>query len=236
MANKETILIVEDEQSITSFISTILTANGYEVQTAENGIQALVMITSQCPDAVILDLGLPDIDGQKVIRSIREWSQVPIIVVSARMHERDKISALDQGADDYVTKPFATGELLARLRTALRHAAQRKASEAGAKLESIYRCGSLVIDHGKRRVFLDGQDVHLTQNEYRIIEVLANHAGRVLTYDFIIRNVWGPNASFDKQILRVNMANIRRKIEKNPAAPQYLRTEIGVGYWIVESE
>ena len=236
MANKETILIVEDEQSITSFISTILTANGYEVQTAENGIQALVMITSQCPDAVILDLGLPDIDGQKVIRSIREWSQVPIIVVSARMHERDKISALDQGADDYVTKPFATGELLARLRTALRHAAQRKASEAGAKLESIYRCGSLVIDHGKRRVFLDGQDVHLTQNEYRILEVLANHAGRVLTYDFIIRNVWGPNASFDKQILRVNMANIRRKIEKNPAAPQYLRTEIGVGYWIVESE
>ena len=126
--------------------------------------------------------------------------------------------------------------MLARLRTALRHAAQRKASEAGAKLESIYRCGSLVIDHGKRRVFLDGQDVHLTQNEYRIIEVLANHAGRVLTYDFIIRNVWGPNASFDKQILRVNMANIRRKIEKNPAAPQYLRTEIGVGYWIVESE
>jgi len=236
MANKETILIVEDEQSITSFISTILTANGYEVQTAENGIQALVMITSQCPDAVILDLGLPDIDGQKVIRSIREWSQVPIIVVSARMHERDKISALDQGADDYVTKPFATGELLARLRTALRHAAQRKASEAGAKLESIYRCGSLVIDHGKRRVFLDGQDVHLTQNEYRILEVLANHAGRVLTYDFIIRSVWGPNASFDKQILRVNMANIRRKIEKNPAAPQYLRTEIGVGYWIVESE
>lgn len=236
MANKETILVVEDEQSITNFISTILTANGYEVQTAENGVQALVMITSQCPDAVILDLGLPDIDGQKVIRSIREWSQVPIIVVSARMHERDKITALDQGADDYVTKPFATGELLARLRTALRHAAQRKASEAGAKLESVYRCGSLVVDHGKRRVFLDGEDVHLTQNEYRILEVLANHAGRVLTYDFIIRNVWGPNASFDKQILRVNMANIRRKIEKNPAAPQYLRTEIGVGYWIVESE
>jgi len=236
MANKETVLVVEDEQTITSFISTILTANGYEVQTAENGVQALVMITSQCPDAVILDLGLPDIDGQRVIKSIREWSEVPILVVSARMHERDKIMALDQGADDYVTKPFATGELLARLRTALRHAAQRKAIEQGLRADSVYRCGGLVIDHGKRRVFVDGEDVHLTQNEYRILEVLAGHAGRVLTYDFIIRNVWGPNASFDKQILRVNMANIRRKIEANPAAPQYLRTEIGVGYWIVESE
>lgn len=236
MSNKETILVVEDEQTITSFISTILTANGYEVQTAENGVQALVMITSQCPDAVILDLGLPDIDGQRVIKSIREWSQVPILVVSARMHERDKIMALDQGADDYVTKPFATGELLARLRTALRHAAQRKASEEGMKPDSVYRSGALVIDHGKRRVFLNGEDVHLTQTEYRILEVLTKHAGRVLTYDFIIRNVWGPNASFDKQILRVNMANIRRRIEANPAAPQYLRTEIGVGYWIVESE
>ena len=237
MSLKERILVVEDESSITNFIATILSANGYEVLTAENGAQALMLTTSHCPDAVILDLGLPDIDGQRIIKSVREWSQVPIIVVSARMHERDKVAALDLGADDYVTKPFSTGELLARLRTALRHAAQRRAMQSGSEQETgVYRCGALTVDYGKHRVFLGDGDVHFTQIEFRLLELLTRHAGRVLTYDFIIKNVWGPNAAFDKQILRVNMANIRRKIESNPAAPQYLRTEIGVGYWIIEGE
>ena len=236
MSYKERILVVEDESNITSFISTILNVNGYEVLSAENGSQALMMITSQCPDAVILDLGLPDIDGQKIIKSVREWSQVPIIVVSARMHERDKVQSLDLGADDYVTKPFLTGELLARLRNALRHAAQRQSHAAGAGDDGCYHCGELTVDYGKRRVFLRGEDVHLTQIEYKILALLASHAGRVLIYDYIIKNVWGPTASYDTQVLRVNMANIRRKIEGNPAAPEYLRTEIGVGYWMKEGE
>lgn len=237
MSHKERILVVEDESSITSFISTILSVNSYDVITAETGAQALMLIASQCPDAVILDLGLPDIDGQKIIKSVREWSQVPIIVVSARMHERDKVTALDMGADDYVTKPFLTGELLARLRNALRHASQRQtAGVSGAGEDGCYRAGDLVVDYSKRRVFLRGEDVHLTQIEYKILALLARNAGRVLIYDFIIKNVWGPTASYDTQVLRVNMANIRRKIEQNPAAPEYLKTEIGVGYWMRESD
>lgn len=236
MGHKERILVVEDETSITNFISTVLAANNFDVLSAQNGSQALMLASSHCPDAIILDLGLPDIDGQRVIQSIREWSEVPILVVSARMHERDKVAALDLGADDYVTKPFSTAELMARLRTALRHSAQRKAALGGSAQEGEYHCGGLTVDYGKHRVFLDGEDIHLTQIEFRILELLARHAGRVLTYDFMIKNIWGPNAAFDKQILRVNMANIRRKIEKNPAAPQYLRTEIGVGYWIREGD
>lgn len=236
MSYKERILVVEDESSITSFITTILSVNNYEVLTAENGAQALMLIASQCPDAVILDLGLPDIDGQKIIKSVREWSQVPILVVSARMHERDKVAALDMGADDYITKPFLTGELLARLRNALRHVAQRMAAGSGAGEDGCYRSGELVVDYGKRRVFLRGEDVHLTQIEYKILALLASNAGRVLIYDYIIKNVWGPTASYDTQVLRVNMANIRRKIEENPAAPEYLRTEIGVGYWMKEND
>lgn len=236
MSNKERVLVVEDESNITSFISTILNANNYEVQTAASGKEALMQIASHCPDAVILDLGLPDIDGQKIIRSVREWSQVPILVVSARTHERDKVAALDQGADDYVTKPFSTGELLARLRTALRHAARQSRPAGDGVMEDVYRCEDLTVDFVKRRVFLNGSDVHLTQIEYKILSLLAGYAGRVLTYDFIIKNVWGANAAFDNQILRVNMANIRRKIEGNPAAPAYLHTEIGVGYWISEGD
>ena len=234
MSNRERILIVEDEPNITGFLSTILSANDYEVLKAENGKQALMLITSHCPDAVILDLGLPDIDGQSVIKSVREWSSVPIVVVSARTHERDKVAALDLGADDYVTKPFSSGELLARVRTALRHAKHRE-SVAGMD-EEAFHTGALTVDFGKRRVFLDNADVHLTQIEYRILELLARYACRVLTYDFIIKRVWGPNASFDNQILRVNMANIRRKIEENPAEPKYLFTEVGVGYRLAEGD
>lgn len=235
MANQHRILIVEDEANIMSFMSAIFNVNHYEVISAKNGAEALMMISSYCPDVVILDLGLPDIDGMRVIKSVREWSQVPIIVVTARMHERDKVTALDLGADDYVTKPFATGELLARVRTALRHAGQKNV--AGTLVpEGVFRCGELSLDYGKRRACIRGEDARLTQIEYRIVSVLSQYAGRVLTYDFIIKNVWGPNATFDNQILRVNMANIRRKIETNPATPQYILTEIGVGYRMVEGD
>ena len=153
MGHKERILVVEDETSITNFISTVLAANNFDVLSAQNGSQALMLASSHCPDAIILDLGLPDIDGQRVIQSIREWSEVPILVVSARMHERDKVAALDLGADDYVTKPFSTAELMARLRTALRHSAQRKAALGGSAQEGEYQCGGLTVDYGRHRVF-----------------------------------------------------------------------------------
>ncbi len=235
MANQHRILLVEDEANIMGFMSAIFNMNNYEVISAKNATEALMMITSYCPDVVILDLGLPDIDGMRVIKSVREWSQVPIIVVTARMHERDKVTALDLGADDYVTKPFATGELLARVRTALRHASRGNAAGA-LSAEGVFRRGELSVDHGKRRACIRGEDVHLTQMEYRIVSLLAQYAGRVLTYDFLIKNVWGPNSTFDNQILRVNMANIRRKIEANPATPQYILTEIGVGYRMAEGD
>lgn len=229
------ILIVEDEPGITGFLSAILTANGYDVEKAANGKQALMMISSRCPDAVILDLGLPDIDGQRVIASIREWSGVPILVVSARAHERDKIASFDLGADDYMTKPFSTGELLARVKTALRHAKANEAAD-GAPHQSRFQLGELTVDYDKRRVLLGGRDVHLTQIEYRIVELLSRNSGRVMTYDVLMKRVWGPNTAPDHQVLRVNMANIRRKLEANPAAPQFIRTEIGVGYWMAEGE
>lgn len=230
--NNYHILVVEDEKNIRNFMQTILTSNGYSVLTARTGEEALMLLSSHCPDLVLLDLGLPDTDGQMFIQAVRKWTQVPIIVVSARNHERDKVLSLDLGADDYVTKPFGTSELLARVRAALRHAAQR-----GGNLQTTaYRCGDLVVDWEKRRIRLGEADVHLTQNEYKIVALLAQYAGKVLTYDQIIQHVWGPNASGDNRILRVNMANIRRKLEANPAEPQYIFTEIGVGYRMAEGD
>lgn len=230
--NKVYVLVVEDEKNIRSFMQTVLSSNGYAVLTARTGEEALMMLSSHCPDLVLLDLGLPDTDGQNFIQAVRKWSQVPIIVVSARTHERDKVMALDYGADDYVTKPFGTSELLARVRAALRHAAQHSAG----KQTTMYSCCGLVVDWEKRRVLLEEEDIHLTQNEYKIVALLAQHAGKVLTYDQIIQHVWGPNAAGDNRILRVNMANIRRKLEKNPAEPQYIFTEIGVGYRMAEGD
>lgn len=230
--NKFHILVVEDEKNIRAFMQTTLTSNGYAVLTARTGEEAMMMLSSHCPDLVLLDLGLPDTDGQTFIAAVRKWNQVPIIVVSARTHERDKVMALDLGADDYVTKPFGTSELLARVRAALRHAAQRSAGQRVA----AYRCGGLTVDWEKRRVILEDRDIHLTQNEYKIVALLAQHAGKVLTYDQIIQHVWGPNAAGDNRILRVNMANIRRKLESNPAEPRYILTEIGVGYRMAEDD
>ncbi len=232
---KDRILVVEDDKSIRNFFRTVLEANHYEVIMATTGTEAYSMITSQCPDVVILDLGLPDVDGVKILKSVREWSSMPIIVVSARSHERDKVEALDLGADDYITKPFGTSELLARIRTASRHARASCLAPEGMQT-GVFRSGGMVIDYDKHRVYIDGNDANLTQNEYKLVSLLGRYAGRVLTYDYIIKEIWGPNMKNDNRILRVNMANIRRKIEKNPAQPQYIFTEVGVGYRIVDPD
>jgi two-component system KDP operon response regulator KdpE len=226
---------VEDEKNISHFVTAVLTSNNYDVIVARTGAEALAMATSQSPDLILLDLGLPDMDGASIIKTIRSWSQLPILVVSARMHERDKVEALDMGADDYITKPFGPSELLARIRAAIRHAGAAGAFP-GAAPEGKYRAGDLVIDYDKRQVLVAGVNVHFTQNEYRIIALLARHAGRVLTYDYLLKEIWGANPRGDNQILRVNMANIRRKIEKNPAEPQYIFTEAGVGYRLWEGD
>ena len=235
MEIKDRVLVIEDDKSIRNFMKTILEANNYEVIMAVNGAEAYSMITSQCPDVVILDLGLPDMDGMKILKSVREWSGMPILVVSARSHERDKVEALDLGADDYITKPFGTSELLARLRTAIRHARVSYLTPEGMQT-GTFRSGDLVIDYDKHRVYVGEQDACLTQNEYKIVSLLGKYAGKVLTYDFLIKEIWGPNMKNDNRILRVNMANIRRKIEHNPAQPQYIFTEVGVGYRIVDPD
>jgi len=235
MSSKESVLIIEDENNILSFLSTVFTAANYHVLKAKDGAEAFMMITSYCPDLILLDLGLPDTDGLKIIKSVRTWSQVPIIVVSARTHEKDKIAALDFGADDYITKPFGTGELLARVRAALRHVRRIQAQDVTVQ-KGIFVVGEFSIDFDKRRIILQNQDIHLTQNEYKLVALLAKYAGKVLTYDYIIKNLWGPNMKCDNQILRVNMANIRRKIEINPAEPKYIFTEVGVGYRMVEAD
>ena len=232
---KDRVLIVEDDKSIRNFLKTVLEANNFDVITAVNGADAYSMVTSQCPDLVILDLGLPDMDGMKILKGIREWSAMPILVVSARSHERDKVKALDAGADDYITKPFGTSELLARVRTAIRHARVAFLTPEAGKT-GIFRSGDLAIDYDKHRVYVREQDAGLTQNEFRIVSLLGKYAGKVLTYDFIIKEIWGPNMQNDNRILRVNMANIRRKIELNPAQPQYIFTEVGVGYRMVDAD
>ena len=232
---KEKILVVEDEKSIAHFISTVLNNNGYEAMRARTGQEALSMVSSHCPDLIILDLGLPDMDGLDILRQLREWSSLPVVVVSARSHEKDKVLALDLGADDYLTKPFGTDELLARVRTAIRHTRTASGNDEIAQ-KGTYTVGDLVIDYNKHQALVRGENVKLTLSEFRIVALLGKYAGKVLTYDFIIKELWGPRAGGDNQILRVNMANIRRKIEKNPAEPEYLFTEVGVGYRLAEGE
>ena len=229
MKIRDKILIVEDDAGISNLIATILNANGYEAMTVRTGGEAITAITSHCPDVILLDLGLPDMDGTGILKFVREWSACPIIVVSARNHELDKVDALDAGADDYIVKPFGTSELLARIRTAIRHT-RTHLPNGEISRSGQFQVMGLVIDYDKHQVLVDGENVRLTQNEYKIVSLLGKYAGKVLTYDFIIRQLWGPNAQTDNQILRVHMANIRRKIEKNPAQPQYIFTEIGVGY------
>ena len=231
MNNNLLILLVEDEIAISNFISTVLTHNNYQVMKAEKGKDAIALASTHCPDLILLDLGLPDIDGIEVIKAIREWSNIPIIVVSARGFEREKVEALDLGADDYITKPFGTSELLARIRTAVRHNATfHKGSHT---IESKVCIGGFCIDYERRVVKIDEKEVHLTPIEYKIIVLLSKNVGKVLTHDFIMKEIWGPYLN-ENQTLRVIMANIRRKIEANPAEPKYIITEVGVGYRMVD--
>lgn len=231
MAHKLTILIIEDEKNICNFIETTVINNGYKAVAAYTGVDGLSLAASCCPDLILLDLGLPDIDGMEIIQKIRQVSGVPILVISARTQESEKVKALDHGADDYITKPFGTPELMARIRTALRHS---HAAPGTPENRMIYSVDGLTIDFEKRLVTVDGAEVHLTQNEYKLISLLAKQPGKVLTYDYLIKQIWGPFADNNNQILRVNMAHIRRKLEANPAEPQYIFTEIGVGYRMKE--
>jgi two-component system KDP operon response regulator KdpE len=231
MINKLTILLVEDELAISNFIQAVLTHNNYNVIKAENGWNAIGLTSSHCPDLILLDLGLPDMDGIQVLKNIREWSNIPIIVVSARGHEREKVEALDLGADDYITKPFGTSELLARIRTAVRHSHKGK-EEIRPDADRII-IGGLYIDFDKRVIKVDDKEIHLTPIEYKIMLLLSRNVGKVLTHDYIMKEIWGPYIN-ENQTLRVNMANIRRKIEANPAEPKYIVTEVGVGYRMVD--
>lgn len=229
MNSKVHILLIEDEKSPCSYITALLDREGYHITTAMTGREGLSLAASLCPDLVLLDLKLPDMDGYQVLEQLRGWSHVPVIIVSVCNEEQDKVRALDLGADDYVTKPFYPNELTARIRTALRHSRNNMPSQ-------IYRSLHLEINLDKRSIHLDGQQIHLTQIEYQLLSLLAENAGRVLTYNTMLRRIWGPYAEENNQILRVNMANIRRKIEQNPAQPQYLFTEVGVGYRMRENE
>jgi len=224
------VLVIEDEPQMQRLLGATLEAHGYRAVGATSGAEGLRQAATRAPELVLLDLGLPDVEGLEVARRLRAWSQVPIIVLTARGREDDKVAALDAGADDYVTKPFGVGELLARVRVALRHAA-RVAGDPG---EPIVEIGALRVDLGRRRVTLAGADVRLTATEYRLLALLARHAGRVLTHAFLLKEVWGPGYQGRDHYLRVYMAQLRRKLEQDPARPRYLVTDLGVGYRMAE--
>lgn len=232
--NKLLILVVEDDAPVRNLITTTLRTHEYRFLTAENGEEAVMQTASYNPDLVLLDLGLPDMDGMEIIRQVRTWASIPIIVISARTQEQEKVKALDLGADDYLTKPIGTSELLARIRTALRHS--NRLNTSSPLYKRPFHARDLTIDFEKHQVILAGKEIHLTQIEFKIISLLAQNSGRVMTYDSIISSIWGPYADDDNSILRVNMAHIRRKLEQNPAEPQYVFTEIGIGYRMVEDE
>lgn len=231
MNNEGYILVVEDDKPIRNFITTSLAAQGFKYIETEKGVEAIALAMANSPDLIILDLGLPDIDGTEVITKIREWSQIPIIIVSARENERQKIEALDKGADDYLTKPFGIGELLARIRVSLRH---KTNSYDDNYNKDSYTVKDLVIDFNKRRVTIDDKIIHLTPMEYKIMSLLSKYPGKVLTHNFIIQQIWGATMGNETQTLRVFMASLRRKIEKDPAQPKYIFTEVGVGYRLVD--
>ena len=231
--NKYKVLVVEDDKNILSFIQTILESNGYQVLTAERCHQGILVFTSHVPDLVVLDLGLPDMDGEHFIRVVRQSSLVPIVVLSARTEERDKVSALDLGANDYITKPFGTAELLARVRAALRvtrHAAL--ASVPG----SLFTLEDLVIDYDRRQASISGDPIHLTQTEYNILAFLSQHTGKVMTYSAIICAIWGSMDDGSVKKLQVNMANIRKKLGCTPGENRYVVNELGVGYRMLDGQ
>lgn len=231
--NKPLILVVEDDKAVQKLITTTLETQNYQYHTAGTGEGSILEAVSRQPDIMILDLGLPDMDGVDIIKKVRAWSNMPIIVVSARSEDRDKIGALDAGADDYLTKPFSVDELLARLRVSLRRV--RYDSEKLQKGTTIFVNGNLKIDYAAGCVWLDDEEVHLTPMEYRLLCLLAKNAGKVLTHNFIIHEIWG-NYSSDIPALRVFMATLRKKIEKDPSHPKYIQTHIGVGYRMLRVE
>jgi two-component system, OmpR family, KDP operon response regulator KdpE len=224
------VLVVDDEPQIRRFLRTSLNAHGYRVIEAACGWDAITLTATEPPEVVLLDLGLPDIDGLEVIRRLREWSTVPIIVVSVRGQETEKIAALDHGADDYVTKPFGMGELLARIRTALRHRLQTETEEP------MFRAAELMVDLVRRVVMVEGHEVKLTPKEYDLLRVFVTHAGKVVTHQHLLREVWGPGAVHATQYLRVYIGQLRQKIEPDPTQPRYLLTEPGVGYRLRPSD
>ncbi|MFV8750039.1 response regulator [Nannocystaceae bacterium ST9] len=222
---RPTILVVEDEPQMRRFLRALIGSHGYALVEAETGREALALAASHRPDLIVLDLGLPDVDGLELVGNLRGWTQTPIIVVSARGQEQDKVRALDLGADDYLTKPFGSHELLARIRVALRHAAH-----VGEQDGPVFRSHGLMVDLAARRVARGDDEVHLTPLEYKLLTTMIEHAGKVLTHRQLLERVWGPAHADDTQYLRVYMAQLRRKIEADPARPRLLKTETGVGY------
>ena len=232
--NKPLILAVEDDAPIRNLISTTLKTNDYRYQLASNGKEAILAVSTQNPDIVLLDLGLPDMDGVEVIRTIRSWSNLPIIVISARSEERDKIEALDTGADDYLTKPFSVEELLARIRTT-----QRRLSFMSSEMltaGSVFENGKLCVDYASGCATLDDQELHLTPIEFKLLCLLSKNVGKVLTHTFITQNIWGQSWDSNMASLRIFMATLRKKLEPTPDSPQYIQTHIGVGYRMVRVE
>ena len=232
--NKPLILVVEDDTSVRNLITTTLKTNDYRYLSAGNGEAAIMEASSHNPDIVLLDLGLPDMDGVQVIQKIRSWSNLPIIVISARSEDTDKIEALDAGADDYLTKPFSVEELLARLRVTQRRLAFM--TEQVAASGSVFVNGKLRVDYAGGCAFLDGQELHLTPIEFKLLGLLSTHAGKVLTHTFITQNIWGRSWDNDVASLRVFMATLRKKLEAGPDSPQYIQTHIGVGYRMMKVE
>jgi two-component system KDP operon response regulator KdpE len=222
---RPTILVIEDEPQMLRFLRALIGSHGYALLEAETGREALALASSHRPDLIVLDLGLPDVEGLDLVANLRRWTQTPIIVVSARGQEQDKVRALDLGADDYLTKPFGSHELLARIRVALRHAAP-----VGEQNGPVFRSHGLMVDLAARRVSRDDEELHLTPLEYKLLTTMIEHAGKVLTHRQLLERVWGPAHADDTQYLRVYMAQLRRKIEGDPARPRLLKTETGVGY------
>lgn len=224
--DKGMILLVEDEPQMQRFLRIVLQGQGFRFIEAQTGQEGLVQAATRSPDIILLDLGLPDIDGLEVTRRLREWSDIPIIVLSAREQEQDKIKALDAGADDYLTKPFGAGELLARIRVAIRHKVMRQSTTG----EPVFILDNLRVDMSQRQVFLNEQEVHLTPIEYKLLTVLIQNAGKVVTHHQLLKEVWGPSYIKETQYLRVYMTQLRHKLELDPARPRFLINEPGIGY------